>query len=153
MPDEKFDEKEMEKRDEKAPEEKEWDEKYRRDPLSAITWAVIFIWAGCVFLAANMGLLGTLIRPIPGLPGAVSRMGGAWAFVLIGAGVILLIEVAIRLGMPVYRRPVTGTIIFAIILIALGLGDLISWNIVWPVILIVLGLSILFRGFRPRQKE
>ncbi len=97
-------------------------------------------------------MLNAITKPIPGLPGAISRIGGAWSIVLIGAGVILLIEVLIRLLLPVYRRPVIGTIIFAIILIALGLGDLISWNIVWPIILIALGLSILYRGLF-RQKS
>ena len=45
MPDEKFDEKEREKQEEKTA-EKSFDEKYRRDPLSAIIWAAILIWAG-----------------------------------------------------------------------------------------------------------
>jgi len=151
MPDEKFDEKEMEKRDEKAPEEKGWDEKWRRDPLGAIIWAVIFIYAGCVFLAANLGLLNGFIVPIPGLPETIARIGGAWSIVLIGAGLILLVEVLIRLLVPIYRRPVVGTFIFAVILIALGLGEVISWNIVWPMLLIALGLWVLFRGFRRKE--
>ena len=32
------------------------------------------------------------------------------------------------------------------ILIAIGLGDMVSWSLVWPIILIVVGLSIVLRG-------
>jgi hypothetical protein len=146
--DEKFDEKDMEKRDEKSPEEKNWDEKYRRDPLGTMVWALIFIWAGCVFLASNMGWLDAFLRrgsDIPGF-GFMMRMAGAWPIVLVGAGAIVLIEVVVRLLVPAYRRPVMGSLIFAIILIGVGLGDLISWNLIWPAILIVLGISVLMRG-------
>jgi hypothetical protein len=148
--DEKFDEKEMEKREEKAPEEKSWDEKYRRDPLGAIIWALILIWAGLVFLAANMGMLDRLMRESLNVPGInfVGKLVGAWPVVLIGAGVLLLVEVVIRLMVPAYRRPVTGTLILAVILIGVGLGDLISWNFIWPLILIILGVSFLFRATR-----
>jgi hypothetical protein len=157
MPDEKFDEKDMEKRDEKnEKEEKNWDEKWRNDPLGAIIWAAILIWAGLVFLASNLGLLDTILARTSELRGLgfLEKVVNAWPIVLIGAGVILLIEVLIRLLMPTYRRPVTGTIILAIIFIGIGLGDLtpIGWNIIWPLILIILGASILFRELK-RSKQ
>ena len=145
------DEKEMEKREEKSPEEKSWDEKWRRDPLSAVVWAAIFIWAGLVLLASNLGYLDQFISRtnITGLdlPKAVD----AWPLILVGAGVIILIEVVIRLLVPAFRKPVLGSIIFAIILIGIGLGDLISWNIIWPAILIILGISILLRGLGRKE--
>jgi hypothetical protein len=148
MPDEKFDEKDKEKREEKSPEEKNWDEKWRRDPLGSVVWAVIFIWAGLVFLASNLGYLDSLYFRTPGIPGfGFPFRLEAWSLVLAGAGVILLIEVVVRLLVPAYRRPVGGTLILGIILIGVGLGDLISWSIIWPLIIIALGLSIIFRGF------
>jgi hypothetical protein len=143
MPDEKFDEKEMEKRDEKSPREKSWDEKGRSDPLSTITWAVILVWTGIVLLAANLGWLGQIGGGIPGLPAV---QVGAWSVIFAGAGVILLIEVLIRLLLPDYRRPVGGNIFLALLFIGIGLGDIISWNIIWPLILIGFGLIILLRG-------
>lgn len=151
--DEKFDEKSMEKQDEKTS-EKSWDEKWRRDPLSAITWAAIFIYSGLVLLAANLGYLDNLITERITFEGFqdLSDVINAWPLVFIGAGVILLIEVLIRLLVPAYRKPVIGTIIFAIILIGIGLGDLINWAIIWAVILIVLGISIIFRGLG-RKKD
>ncbi len=153
MSEQKFDEKEMEKHDEKqekSSEEKNWDEKYQRDPLGTIVWAVIFIWAGLVFLAANLGLLDTFMRWPMNMPGMgwMSRLAGAWPLVLLGAGVILLVEVLIRLTMPVYRRPIFGTLVLGIIFISIALGDLVNWGVLWAVLLIGLGLSIIFRGVR-----
>jgi hypothetical protein len=140
MSDRKHDEKEEEKRDEKHDrEEKNWDEKWRRDPVNAAAWAAIFIWAGLVLLADNMRLFTRFERL------------DAWAIILIGAGLIVLVEVAVRLLVPDYRRPVAGSIIFGVILLALGLGDVIGWGAIWPVVLIALGVVILARGlFRSR---
>jgi hypothetical protein len=153
MADEKYDEKEREKRDEKS-EEKTWDEKWQRDPLNTVIWAAIFIWAGLVFLASNLGILDWALQgasEITGL-GALNNVVRAWPLVLVGAGVIVLIGVLIRVLVPAYRKPVLGSIIIALVLIGIGLGDLIDWGIIWAVILIILGITILTRGFR-RSKE
>lgn len=148
MPDEKFDEKEMEKKEEKAPEEK-----WRRDPLSSIVWACILIWAGLVFLASNLGWLDAIISESEEITGvsAIDNVLSAWSLVLAGAGVIILLEVAIRLLVPAYRRPVLGSFIFGIILIGIGLGDLVNWNILWPLVIIGIGLSFLVKAFRKQE--
>ena len=144
--DEKFDEKELEKREEKTPEEKSWEEKYRRDPLSPVIWGLVLLWAGAVLLLSNLGMLDTLLRRTIIAPVWVGRLAQGWSLVMLGAGVILLLEVMIRLLMPIYRHSVMGTVILAIVFIGIGLGDLISWNILWPVVLIALGLIIVVRG-------
>ncbi len=146
MPDEKFDEKDREKREEKSPQEKSWEEKYRRDPLSPIIWAGILIWAGVVLLAENLGLFAT---PSAGriLFGTTAVSIGAWPIIALGAGIILLIEIAIRLLVPDYRRPIGGTLFLAVIFIGSGLGGIFGVEITWPLILIVIGLLIIFRGF------
>jgi len=149
--DEKADEKALEKRDEKSPQEKSWDEKWRRDPLGAIIWAMIFIWAGLVLLASNLGYLDAWIERAEELPGWIGSLESAWPIILVGAGVIFLFEVLIRLLVPEYRRSVMGTFIFAIILIGIGLGDLVNWGIIWAVILIGVGLAIIFRGLGRRE--
>ncbi len=152
MADEKFDEKEREKHDEKT-EEKTWEEKWQDDPLSRLGWAAIFIWAGLVFLASNLGMIDFLLQRADDLPlmGGFERIIQAWPLVLIGAGVILLLQVLIRMLVPAYRKPITGTIILAMILLGIGLGDLINWNVIWAVALIILGISILTRGFGKRS--
>jgi hypothetical protein len=129
-------EKEYEKEDEKS--QGTWGyEKWRRDPLSSVVWAGMLIWAGLVLLGYNTGLISL-------------RMGDTriepWSVVFAGAGVIVLLEVAVRLLVPAYRRAIGGTLIFAAILLGIGLGNIIGWSIVWALILIALGASVLLRG-------
>lgn len=149
--DEKFDEKEREKREEKSPQEKSVEEKWQRDPLGAIVWAVILIWAGLVLLADNLGFLSGLREMGQTIPGVnfVPNLQ-AWSIILVSAGVIVLIEALIRLLVPAYRRPVGGTLFLGFILVGIGLGNLINWSILFPLIIIALGLSIVVRGLRRR---
>jgi hypothetical protein len=141
MTEQRREEKEEEKEEEK---QQEKDEKgrggdWRRDPLSTFVWAAVLIWAGLVLLGDNLGLL--------------TRFEGlqAWSIIALGAGVILLAEVVIRLLVPSYRRPVLGTIILAAVLLAVGLGSYISWNVIWPIALIVIGLIVLLGALLRRR--
>jgi hypothetical protein len=118
---------EKEEKDEKGRDES-WDEKWRRDPLTAVGWALLLIWAGLVLIAENLNLLGTGWE--------------AWPVIFIGAGVIVLAGVLIRLFVPAYRRPVTGSIIFGFILLGIGVGQLWEWEIVGALVLIAIGVSI-----------
>jgi hypothetical protein len=135
---EKEEEKHEKEEEKEEKEEKSWDEKWRRDPLSAAVWAAILIWAGLVLLVENMGFLAS-VRILE------SRLE-AWPVILIGAGLILLLEVVVRLLMPSYRRAVGGTLVFAVILVGLGLGQLFGWEVIWPFVLIAIGVSLLLRG-------
>jgi hypothetical protein len=129
---------EKDEKDEKD-EEKSWDEKWRRDPLSALVWAIILIWAGVVLLAENLGFLTRF------------EWVEAWGIIFVGAGLIVLLEVAVRLLVPSYRRGVGGTLFFAVMLLGIGLGSMFGWNLIWPLILIALGVSALVSGlFRGR---
>ena len=132
--DEKEEEKHEEKQEEKRPEEKRWDEKYRQDPLGGIIWPVIFVWAGLSLLAGNLGLLPPTLL-IPG-----------WGLAFTGAGLILLLEVLIRLTVPTYRRPVVGTAILAVIFLGIGLQGAMRWELIWPLALVLIGLAILLRN-------
>jgi len=149
---EKFDEKDLEKRDEKSREEKNVEEKWRRDPISAIIWAFLLIYAGVILLADNLGYLDTWMANLAAatnLPFLAELQ--VWSVIMLGAGLILLVEVLIRLLIPEYRRGVGGTIIFAFILISVSLGNQIGWTIVLPMILIGAGLAILVRGLFSRR--
>lgn len=135
---EKAEKEEEKRREAQEKEEKSWDEKWRRDPLGAAVWAVILIWAGLVLIAQNVGLL-------EGLRFGTARPE-AWPVIMIGAGMILLLEVLVRLLVPSYRRAVGGSLVFAVILIGVGLGSLFGWEMVWPLVLIAIGISLLLRG-------
>jgi hypothetical protein len=130
--DEKTEEKQHEKMDEKT-----WGEKNRSDPLSRVIWAGILIWAGVVLLVNNLGIL----RDVP-LLGDM----GAWSLAFAGAGLIILVEVLIRLVVPAYSGPIIGSLIIALVLLGIGLDDLVGWSIIWPVIVIGFGVIILFRA-------
>jgi hypothetical protein len=128
---EKEEEKEEEKHREK---DQSFDEKFRRDPLAATGWALVLIWAGLVLLADNLGYL--------------TRLGGfePWDLIFLGAGAILLIGAAIRYLIPAYRRPVGGSVILGVILIAVGLGDTVGSGVVWAGALILIGVFMLLRA-------
>ncbi len=154
MPDEKTEEKnekELEKREEKSP-----DEKYRRDPLGSIIWAFILIWAGVVLLLNQLGYLEQLKEAIYSnqMPWALSYQidFSVWGLIFLGAGVILLFEVLLRLFIPAYRKPVTGTIILAFVFIGLGLGNVLRWEFIFALVLIAIGLSIIVGSFTRRRE-
>lgn len=134
-----------------APEKKEnsiyiGGEKYKRDRVSTITWAFMLIWAGIVFLLNNIGMLDRFLLNIPGLPASFQLLT-TWQIILLGAGVILLIEVLVRLLVPDMRSNFGGPLVLAAVFIGIGLGQVFSWAITGPVILIAIGLSFLLRGF------
>lgn len=135
--DEKADEKQYEKVDEKR-----FEEKTRRDPLSSIIWAGILIWVGVALLANNLGILDS----VPFL-----NQFEPWSLAFAGAGVIVLFEVLIRLTVPQYSGPVIGTLIFGLILLSIGMGEILAWGLIWPVIVIVVGLLILMRALMRRS--
>ena len=138
------DEKELRKQEEKSPEEKSYDEKWRRDPLGSLIWAFILIWAGVVWLANNLGFFEDRRFGDVDLPWELPFETAAWTVFFLGAGALVLIEVGVRLLIPAYRRPVLGSLIWAIVLFGIALGN---WTIIWPVILIAVGASILLRGY------
>ncbi len=142
-PRESRDEKQEKDQEKQEKEEKSWDEKWRSDPLSGIVWALILIWAGFVLLADNLGWLDALRAA---LPATLQLSRSTWSFIFLGAGGIILLGALVRLLVPAYRQPVTGSRISGLILIAIGLGNLFPWNLVWPIVLIIIGLSALLGG-------
>ena len=157
MTDKQFDEKDEKQFEEK--DEKEllkYDEKVeQQDMLSSIIWAAILIWAGVVFLGVNMGWLDAILNST-----LFSRMfpenlavfdPSVWRIIMLGAGIILIIEVVARLLFPEFHRHVGGTLIAAAVFIGVGLGNIFGWDLVWPVILIAVGVSVLVGGFSRKK--
>jgi hypothetical protein len=143
---EKGEEKEEEKRSEKGGTshgEKSWDEKWRNDPINAVSWALAFIWAGLGLLAESTGWG----------PDTFSWWE-TWAVILAGAGVIFILTALIRLVMPEHRRPITGNVIFGLILLVVGLGDLTDWGwgVLVAVLFIAIGVIIILTGIFRRRR-
>lgn len=138
-PREEKDEKQEEKQHEK-------EEKGRSDALSTIVWGAIFIWAGLVLLADNLGYLGGLGLRGDTVPGVFPFRISTWGLVFAGAGVIILLEAGVRLVLPEYRRHVIGSIIVGFVFVGIGLGNLISWNVIGALVLIIIGVLILLRA-------
>ncbi len=133
-----YDEKELEKREEK--EEKSYEEKHRDDPVETFVWAGTLIWLGVVLLARNLGWLEQLRLRATGLPFGIPIDPTAWTLFFLGAGVLVLLGVVIRLLVPSYRRSITGSLVWAVVLFGIALG---TWELIWPLILIAIGLSLL----------
>jgi hypothetical protein len=150
-----MEEKELNKQEEKSPEEKyygekDYEEKYRRDPLGTIVWAVILIWAGLVFMADNMGYLILFQPVIDLLPTGRGTWDinvpfihfGAIQIFLFGVTLILATEIVIRLVVPEYRRPIFGSVVFLGVVLSLAFDN---WDFFFPLLLIAFGVSILLR--------
>lgn len=127
-------EEKREKEDEKRA-EKTWDEKWRRNPVRVVTLALILIWAGVTAFLVTLDAIG-------------ADKGGS--VFLLGTGVILLGKAAYRMRATV-RRPVGGTIIIGVILLAIGLVGLINWAYAWPIILIAAGVIVMLLVFFRRK--
>jgi hypothetical protein len=141
MSEHRHNEKEEEKREkeEEKKSEKQMDEKFRRDPVRGITFAIILIWGGIVAFVET----ADISKP---------EWWQAWSVFLAGTGLVLLVKALFRLR-PEHRRAIGGTLVIGIILLCVGLGDIIGWSYSWPVILIAVGLVILGGVFFRRGRK
>jgi len=126
-------------RGEKDEKQHEKDEKNTRDPLSGLFWGLILVMVGVIYFSRNAGLL----------PEATW-----WAYIVLGLGIVFLLEAVVRWAMPEHRYGAWGRVIPGVILLLVGLwfiyGAAIgTW---WPIILIAIGailvLGAVFRGGR-----
>ncbi len=98
--------------------------------------ALILIMAGVVLLIASLD--------IPGFTWV--GWDRAWGLIMVGAALLLALEIAVRMMMPKYAAPLRGRIILASILAIIGLDNLFDVPL-WPLIIIAIGVSVLFRAF------
>ena len=119
------------------------EDKHRSDRLSSLTWALILIWAGLVFMAANLGWLNALNSYIT-LPEGITLVGmSTWPVIFLGAGVLVFLEALIRSFSKTYRSSTGGNFVLAAVFLGIGLGSIFGWNAVWPFVLIAMGFSAL----------
>jgi hypothetical protein len=124
----------------------------RQDPLDAIAWALILIWAGLVFLVFNVGWVDKLNLAI-NLPENAIFLGlRVWPVIALGAGVILLIETFTRMLVPAFNASNIGQIFLAFLFLALGLDGIFEWKFLWPLVLVCSGMVILANAFIKLRK-
>jgi hypothetical protein len=133
---------EKQEKDEKDSGQREWDKGEQwtgGDALGPLVWGLIIILAGLVFAAANLGMYPWL------------TWENAWSYIFLGAGLLFLLEIVLRMLIPTYRRPIRGRIILAFVALAIGLGGLVGWELTWPFVIIAIGLAIIVGVFiRPK---
>jgi hypothetical protein len=105
------------------------DEKYRKNPLGFVTFAILIIWLGVFLLLKNRGVF--------------AEGDQSWAIFVWGLAGLSVAEVLIRLLVPRWRQPVVGTIIWAAVWTGVGIGLWTDdWEIIGPVILIAVGVAL-----------
>jgi hypothetical protein len=137
-------------------EEKSYEEKWQRDPVSAISWALFLIWAGVVLLLYNLDQLSFFSNFVEGLNLPFAELPfdipffniEAWQVFFLGAALIVTLEVIVRLLFPTYRRSIVGSVIWAGVLFGLAFGN---WEVVFPAMVIVAGLVILLGSLTKRR--
>ena len=115
------------------------DEKYRRNPLGFVTFALLIIWLGVFLLLQRRGILADDWK--------------GWAIFAWGGGGLAFIEALIRLNVPRWRQPVIGGFVGAAIWTGVGFvcwqgGD---WEIIGPIVIIAIGVAILAGRLMPRR--
>lgn len=120
--------------------------------LGSITWALILIWAGLVFLASNFGWLNA-IQVSPTLPAGLEFIGlGTWSLIFLGAGVLIFIESLLSTFVPSLRSNNSGNFFLAAIFLGIGFSSIFGWDLIWPLVLIFLGLSALASALIKRKQ-
>jgi hypothetical protein len=137
--DEKQDEKQGEKEQEKKQEKgRNLDEKYHRNPLGFVVFALLVIWLGITLLLQNAVVIEDGDR--------------GWAIFFWGGGVLILGEALMRLVVPRFRRPVLGSFIWGAIWLGIGFGLWYDrWEVIGPIVIIAIGVAILAGRLVPRK--
>ena len=85
-----------------------------------------------------------------GVPFEIPAPAQAWSLFFLGAGAIVLMKVVVRLLVPAYPSSVTGELIWAGILFAVGTGSL---AVIVPLVLFAIGASILRDLLRKSESQ
>jgi hypothetical protein len=107
--------------------------------LDAYYWGGALIWVGLVFGAEALGILPQVGE------------SSAWTWIFIGGGIGGLLLCLFSLNSPDYATPTTWDWIWSGLLLLIGLGGLIAFNIPWWLVLVVIGVIILVSALRRRD--
>lgn len=108
------------------------------DLAGAITGGLILILLGVLLYYATIG-------------GTVVTFANFWQYLIIGVGVILVVQGIIRYGEK--GIPYFGSFIGGAVMILIGLAFISSNNVsLWPLILVVLGAAAIISAFTTRRR-
>lgn len=118
--------------------ESDWDEWWKSDRLDSFGWAALFLWGALVVVATYTSFSDDL------------DWWDGWGVFFVGAGVIVLLETVLRLGVARYRSKWGWTLFWGMAFLALGLGELASP--VWYALpLVAIAAVILGGAFNSRE--
>jgi|GEM_PF-1526455 len=117
----------------------EKEEKYTRDPISAIFVGVLIIFLGIVFYFASNEMYGISWENI-------------WNYILMCVGSAFLISALLHSIVPQYRRPIMGEALVGLILLMVGIVTIyeLEW---WPLVLIIAGALVIVYGLGKMRKR
>jgi hypothetical protein len=131
-------EKGQEKQEEKG---KGPDEKYERNPLGFIIFAIDLFWLGVYLLLRNRHVFADTDQ--------------SWAYLVWGIAALGAVEIVIRLMVPRWRRAVTGTFVWTVIWAGVGFGLWTNndndWEIIGPVVIIAVAVAMVLGRLIPRR--
>jgi len=116
--------------------------------LSSVVWAGLFLWAGVVLLAQHTGTLDSLRTQATELGWLIPSGVDGWTVFFLGAGVIVLAEVVMRLLVSEFGKPEFCTWMGLVMFFAFALG---SWGLFWPIALLAVGAVILLGAMFPKR--
>jgi hypothetical protein len=115
------------------------DEKYEKNPLGFMVFAVDLCWLGVYLLLRNRHVFADTDQ--------------SWAYLVWGIAALAVVEIVIRLMVPRWRKAITGTFVWAVIWAGVGFGLWTGsdWEIVGPVVLIAVALALVLGRLVPRK--
>ncbi len=117
----------------------EKEEKFTRDPISAIFVGVLVIFLGIVFYFASNEMYGISWENV-------------WNYILMCVGGAFLLSALLHSIVPQYRRPIMGEAFIGVILVIVGTVSIyeIEW---WPLVLIIVGALVIIYGLGKMRRQ
>jgi hypothetical protein len=103
-------------------------EERRRDPYRGLFWGLLLIMLGIIFFAWQQGW---------------TSGDQWWHYLLIGLGVIFIINGLVHYWSQNYRQFSYGQFVPGIVLLLVGLAFVVGFSQWWPIVLIGVGVAIL----------
>jgi hypothetical protein len=115
------------------------DEKYAKNPLGFMIFAIVLFWVGVYLLLRNRHMFADTDQ--------------SWAYLVWGIAALAFVEIVIRLMVPRWRKALVGTFIWAAIWTGVGFGLWTGgdWEIIGPILLIAVGLALILGRLLPRR--